>query len=84
MPSPPPPSPYPSGRCLSIRIVNRLIQCPLCGRHFPKSVVEFHAATCEGRREEGEEEEQQHHQHNGERPTRLADEEPEVLEVRTM
>ena len=26
-----------------------LIQCPLCGRQFERSVVEVHAATCEGR-----------------------------------
>ena len=26
-----------------------LIQCPLCGRQFERSVVEIHAATCEGR-----------------------------------
>ena len=27
----------------------RLIQCPLCARNFPKSVIEIHAASCEGR-----------------------------------
>jgi hypothetical protein len=27
----------------------RLIQCPLCGRNFSKSVIEIHAAQCEGR-----------------------------------
>jgi hypothetical protein len=26
-----------------------LIQCPLCSRQFDRSVVEVHAATCEGR-----------------------------------
>ena len=24
------------------------IQCPLCGRHFAKSVIEVHASNCEG------------------------------------
>ena len=28
----------------------RLIQCPLCGRQYSKSVIESHAAQCEGRR----------------------------------
>jgi len=27
----------------------RLSQCPLCGRQFPKSVIEVHAASCPGR-----------------------------------
>ena len=26
-----------------------MIQCPLCSRSFAQEVVEFHAATCEGR-----------------------------------
>ena len=30
----------------------RLIQCPLCGKNFPNGVVEYHAASCEGRRDE--------------------------------
>ena len=30
----------------------RLIQCPLCGRNYAKSVIEMHAATCEGKSEE--------------------------------
>lgn len=25
-----------------------LIQCPLCGKHYPRNVVEVHAAGCEG------------------------------------
>eukprot|EP00095_Tigriopus_kingsejongensis_P007963 snap_masked-scaffold135_size322082-processed-gene-0.0 protein:Tk07963 transcript:snap_masked-scaffold135_size322082-processed-gene-0.0-mRNA-1 annotation:"chaperone protein dnaj" len=32
----------------------RLIQCPLCGRNFAKSVIENHAANCEGRSPETE------------------------------
>lgn len=32
-----------------------LIQCPLCSRNFAKSVVEVHAATCEGKNSSMEE-----------------------------
>lgn len=28
--------------------VSRLVSCPLCGRNFAKSVIEVHAASCEG------------------------------------
>ena len=30
---------------------SRMIQCPLCGKNFPKSVIEVHAANCEGKPE---------------------------------
>lgn len=32
----------------------RLIQCPLCGRNYAKSIIETHAASCEGRSPESD------------------------------
>merc|ERR1719445_2239243 len=51
----------------------RLIQCPLCGKNFPKGVVEYHAAGCEGKRVDGDEADMD--------SGRRRHEEPEVLEV---